>query len=71
MKNPELVVAQTPDGAAQLRRWGRIVTAARGLVAALDDTVPEWRADTLGHAATGDEVNAAWDALISALEDKG
>ena len=53
----------------ELRASGvQIVWAARELVAAMDSTVPGWRAETLGQTENGDAVNAAWDALVSAVE---
>jgi hypothetical protein len=46
-----------------------VVRAAQDLVAAFDFLEPDWRETTLNHPEDeGDCSNAAWDALIEALE---
>jgi len=48
----------------------RIAKAARALVSALDRALPDWRQETLQQQRDGDEVNAAWDELVGAIDGK-
>lgn len=46
----------------------RIAEAARNLIKAMDLAEPRWRETTLNAGENGDGVNAAWDALVEAVE---
>src|SRR6476659_8117792 len=51
-------------------RDARIAKAARALISTLDHALPTWRQETLGQRQDGDEVNAAWDDLVVAIDGK-
>lgn len=55
--------------AEEVDRLRKVNAAARNLVAALDSTCPDWREQTLVDGRDSDEVNAAWIALVNAMEN--